>query len=81
MTAITATELKTNMGKYLKLAAREEIGITKNGKLIAKLVPARERVTDSLIGVMNSGALPEGFDGDYRSLLHEMRLEDYENND
>ena len=35
--AITATELKNNLGKYLILAATEDIFITKNGKTIAKL--------------------------------------------
>ena len=34
---ITATELKNNLGKYLILAATEDIFITKNGKTIAKL--------------------------------------------
>ena len=32
---ITATELKNNLGKYLILAATEDIFITKNGKTIA----------------------------------------------
>jgi prevent-host-death family protein len=35
---ITATELKTNLGKYLNAAADEDIVITKNGKVIAHLV-------------------------------------------
>ena len=30
--SITATELKSNLGKYLLLAATEDIFITKNGK-------------------------------------------------
>ena len=34
---ITVTELKENLEKYLSLAAREEISITKNGKVVAKL--------------------------------------------
>lgn len=34
---ISATELKSNMGKYLQLAAMQDIYITKNGKSIAKL--------------------------------------------
>ena len=34
---ITATEFKNNFGKYLLLAAKEDIFITKNGKTIAKL--------------------------------------------
>lgn len=35
--SITATELKQNLGKYLLLSATEDILITKNGKVIAKL--------------------------------------------
>ena len=33
---ITATELKNNLGKYLILAATEDIFITKNGKTICQ---------------------------------------------
>lgn len=43
--AITATELKANLGKYLILAETEDIYITKNGKIIAKLSnPNQKRV-------------------------------------
>ena len=43
--SITATELKSNLGKYLLLAATEDIFITKNGKVIAKLSnPHQDRV-------------------------------------
>lgn len=34
---ITATELKANLGKYLILAATEDIFITQYGKVVAKL--------------------------------------------
>ncbi len=34
---ITATEFKTNLGKYLDLAYSEDILITRNGKVIAQL--------------------------------------------
>ena len=37
--SITATELKSNLGKYLLLAATEDIFITRNGKVVAKLQP------------------------------------------
>ena len=43
--SITATELKLNLGKYLLLAATQDIYITRNGKTIAKLVsPYQDRV-------------------------------------
>ena len=34
--SITATELKNNLGKYLLLSAKEDVFITKNGKVVAK---------------------------------------------
>lgn len=53
--SITATELKTNLGKYLLLAETEDIYITKNGKVIAKLTnPYQNRVdiANSLFGIL-----------------------------
>ena len=52
---ITATELKTNIGKYLSIALTEDILITKNGKSIVKLTNLQDdklAVLDSLIGVI-----------------------------
>lgn len=56
---ITATELKSKMGKYLEMAAEEEIIIVKNGKKIAKLTPATEdkvEVAKSLFGILPKDA-------------------------
>ena len=39
---VTATEFKTNLGKYIRLADMEDIIITKNGRSVAKLTNARE---------------------------------------
>lgn len=53
--SITATELKMNLGKYLLLAETEDIYITKNGKVVAKLSnPNQDRVdvAKSLFGVI-----------------------------
>ncbi len=53
--AITATELKTNLSKYLLLSETEDIYISKNGKIIAKLCnPFQDRVklVDSLVGII-----------------------------
>lgn len=53
--SITATELKLNLGKYLQLAENEDIYITHNGKVIAKLSnPNVDRVemAKSLLGVI-----------------------------
>ncbi|MDE5884976.1 MAG: type II toxin-antitoxin system Phd/YefM family antitoxin [Oscillospiraceae bacterium] len=53
--SITATEFKMNLGKYLMLAQTEDIYITKNGKIVAKLTnPNQDRVdiAKSLFGVI-----------------------------
>ena len=53
--SITATELKQNLGKYLLLSAQEDIFITKNGKIVAKLTnPYENRVNTakSLFGIL-----------------------------
>ena len=53
--SITATELKSHLGKYLLLATTEDVFITKNGRVIAKLTnPNQDRVNiaKSLFGVL-----------------------------
>ncbi len=53
--SITATELKINLDKYLMLAETEDIYITRNGKVIAKLSnPYQDRVdvAKSLFGIL-----------------------------
>ena len=53
--SITATELKNNLGKYLMLAATEDIFVTKNGKVVAKISnPYQDRVdiAKSLFGIL-----------------------------
>ena len=53
--SITATEFKENLGKYLDLAGKEDIYISKNGKIIARLTePFSSRVDDvrSIFGIL-----------------------------
>ena len=53
--SITATELKQNLGKYLLLAETEDVFITKNGRVVAKLSnPYVDRIAlaESLIGII-----------------------------
>ena len=62
--SITATELKLNLGKYLKLAEHEDIYITRNGKIVAKLSnPNADRVkmAKSLLGVIPADLTVEDF--------------------
>lgn len=70
--SITATELKLNLGKYLLLAATQDIYITRNGKTIAKLVsPYQDRIdiVDKLFGsVPDSMTLEEAKEARLNSL-------------
>ena len=53
--SITATELKSNLSKYLLLSATEDIYITRNGKVISKLTnpfQARVDIAKSLFGIL-----------------------------
>jgi len=79
---ITATELKKNLGKYLELASKEDIAITKNGKVIAVLktpddVTAKLAWLDSIVGAAN----PDGkeiTDDDLKKWKEERVISKYE---
>ena len=68
---VTATEFKTNFGKYLDLLLSEDIYITRNGKTVAKMVNPNVRAVDTLSGLL-AGKLPEDFD---EKTLREERLD------
>jgi antitoxin (DNA-binding transcriptional repressor) of toxin-antitoxin stability system len=53
---ITSTELKQNLSRYLSLSQKEDVFITKNGKIIAKLANPNLNKTDLLISLF--GSLP-----------------------
>jgi len=75
MLQVTATDFKTNFGKYLNLVGKGEIHITKNGVDVAILVPPRPRpsVIDELLGV-----IPD--DGYTVKQSREERRQTHENN-
>ena len=53
--SITATEFKSNLGKYLQMAMVEDILITQYGKVIARLTKpfeSRVEIAESLFGVL-----------------------------
>ncbi|MCD7717516.1 MAG: type II toxin-antitoxin system prevent-host-death family antitoxin [Lachnospiraceae bacterium] len=64
--SITATELKSNLSRYLLLAATEDVFITRNGKTIAKLTSPYQNkldIVDSLYGSIPSDiTLEEAFE-------------------
>ena len=74
---ITATEFKLNLGKYLKLVNLEDIWITKNGKMIAKLINPTISSVDYISGVL-AGKVSEDIN---RHSLREERLLKYEIDD
>ena len=56
---ITLTELKGNLGKYIQMSEKEDILITKNGKIISRLTEPfakrkdkmeKQRIAKELIG-------------------------------
>ncbi len=74
---VTATEFKTNFGKYLDMLLSEDIFITRNGKTIAKVVNPNVSAVDTISGLLE-GKLPDNFDA---KSLREERLGKYEIND
>lgn len=71
---VTATEFKTNFGKYLDMVAREDVFITRNGKTIAKVINPQVSAVDSLRGLLKDA--PADLD---RDSIKEERLSKYEN--
>ena len=70
---VTATEFKTNFGKYLDMLTKEDIFITRNGKTIAKVINPQVSAVDSLRGTLKN--VPSDIDLDS---LREERLSKYE---
>ena len=66
---VTATEFKTNFGKYLDMLTKEDIFITRNGKTIAKVINPQVSAVDSLRGMLKN--VPSDIDMDS---LREERL-------
>ena len=71
---ITATELKSNIGKYLSLAGAEDIFITKNGKRVAKLSSVKQDKVNAMKSLF--GIIPD--DGTTLDQIREERLKKYE---
>ena len=70
---VTATEFKETFGKYLNLIEKEDVFITRNGKMIAKLVNPRVSAVSSIRGLLKDA--PTDIDKDF---LREERLKRYE---
>ncbi len=81
---ITATELKKNLGKYLEMAEKEDVLITKNGKVIARLVKPDDlelklAALHELIGIANpAGKSINITDEELKEMRINAGLEKYE---
>jgi prevent-host-death family protein len=67
---VSISQLKTNPGHFIGLAQSEQVGITKNGRVVARLVPAnpsKQEAARRLIGILPS-------DLDYDALREERIL-------
>lgn len=62
MCTITATELKTHFGKYVKLAQKEKIEVTHKGKTVFFITPQREELLARAKSIY--GVLPNDIDLD-----------------
>ena len=54
---VTATDLKTNLGKYLDLLDTDDIIVTRNGRRIARIIREEEDVlaeVQSLYGILST---------------------------
>ncbi len=73
---INATEFKNNLGKYLLLAETTDIFITRNGKIVVKLInPNQDRVkmAESLFGILPDNRAKKDFaryEGNNQYLRH-----------
>lgn len=72
---VTATEFKTNFGKYLDLLSKEDIYITRNRKTVAKVINPQISAVDALSGILKD--VDDDIDKEY---LRGERLSRYENN-
>jgi len=51
---VTATEFKMNLGKYLILAEKEDVFISKNGKISVKLVNNNQDKVEAMRSLFGS---------------------------
>ena len=71
---VTATEFKTNLGKYFDMLSDNNIIlITRNGRLIGKLSNPSVSNVDAITGILE-GLLPSSYD---RHDLKEERLNEF----
>ncbi|MCM1132986.1 MAG: type II toxin-antitoxin system Phd/YefM family antitoxin [Ruminococcus flavefaciens] len=72
---VTTDEFQTNFNKYLELVLSEDVFITLNGKVIAKVINPQISAVDSIKGLLKD--IPDNFNS---KDLREERLKKYEDN-
>ena len=73
---VALSDLKANVGKYINLAEKQDVYVTRNGKLVAKIVGTnrdRTAVMKSLFGIAK---LPDEYKNpDYDANYEKLRDE------
>ena len=73
---VALSKLKANIGKYVNLAGQQDVYVTRNGKLVAKIVGTnrdRKAVMKSLFGIAK---LPAEYDNpEYDPTYEKLRDE------
>ncbi|MDR2063916.1 MAG: type II toxin-antitoxin system Phd/YefM family antitoxin [Candidatus Nomurabacteria bacterium] len=59
---VTATDFQNNFGKYLKLAEKDDLQITKNDKIVGFFTKQKNKKEDPLDGLLGVIKLPPDFD-------------------
>jgi prevent-host-death family protein len=52
---VNSTDIQNNFGKYLEMASKQEVVITKNGAAVARLIGIKEKasfLSDQLVGII-----------------------------
>ena len=65
---ITLTELKGNLGKYVEMSQKEDILITKNGKIISRLTEPLNTIKEKMEKKKIAKGLVGSIKGEYMSL-------------
>jgi len=76
---VALSELKINVGKYVNLAQTQDILVTRNGRLVAKIVGTEDSKVEDMKSLFGITKLPKeyndpNYDPDYE-LLREQRIE------
>lgn len=78
MITVTASEFKTNFGKYLKLSLKDDIFVTKHGKIVGKYTNTNTSAVDMISGVLE-GKLPNDYSA--KDIMKDRLLDKYEIDD